>query len=284
MPTYLVIILRSVLSFFALLCICRIAGKKFDTILPVVLGGLAAVVSLDRSVSFTDGMLSLVTWGALAVILGFVAIKSPEMRNFVIGKPTVLVERGKVLEDNLKKVRMTTSDMLAMLREKDAFKLAEVEFAVLESDGQVSVMKKSDSVPVTPTTAGITVQNEDAPKTLIQDGTIMKKALMETGKDSGWLLQAVQKQGARDYSDVFLAQLDAKDNLYVDLKDDTIIQSPSEPTQKTKLLLLASLKKTQADLENFALETNNQSAKTAYGDSASLLQRVIEQVQPELKK
>ena len=101
MPAHLVIIIRSVLSFLTLLLVCRVAGKKFDVVLPVVFGGLAAVVSLDRNVRMSDGITSLLTWGALAVILGLIAIKSPEIRNAVIGKPTVLIERGKVLEQNL---------------------------------------------------------------------------------------------------------------------------------------------------------------------------------------
>lgn len=284
MPPYLVIIVRSVLSFIALLLVCRVAGKKFDVVLPVVFGGLAAVVSLDRNVGMSDGITSLVTWGVLTVVLGFITIWFPEVQNTVIGKPTVLIERGKVLEQNLKKMRMTTSNMMSLLREKDAFKLTEVEFAILESDGQLSVMKKSDSMPVTPTVAGITVQNEEAPKTVIQGGTIMTEALGESGRDFGWLMQEVQKQGVRDYDDVFLAQIDAKGNLYVDLKDDTLMKSPSEPTQQTKLMLLASLKKTQADLEHFTLETKNQRAKTAYEQSATSLKQVIEQVQTELKK
>lgn len=284
MAPYLPTIFRSVLSFIALLLVCRAIGKKFDMVVPVVLGVLVAIVSLDRNESFSDGIIALATWGLLTVILGVVTSNFPQARNVVLGKPTVLIEQGKVLEKNLKKVRMTLSDMMTMLREKNAFKLADVEFAALESDGQMSVMKKSDSVPVTPSTAGIAVQNEAAPKVVLENGVALRQALLEEGKDAGWLLQEIKKQGARDYNDVFLAQLDGKGNLYVDLKNDTVTQPPGEPNKKSRLLLLASLKKTQADLEQFALETKNKQAKIAYEQSAASLSAVIRQVQNELQK
>ncbi|MCL6443978.1 MAG: DUF421 domain-containing protein [Alicyclobacillus sp.] len=282
MPHALVMILRAVCAFVVLLGVCRLAGKKFDVVLPSVLGTLAALFALDSQIRIEDGTIVLITWAVLSILLGLLSVASGQLKNAVNGKPTILVERGKVQEQNLKKARMPLGDMLAMLREKGAFKLAEVEFAVLETDGQVSVLKKSESQPITPKTAGFTVQNEAAPKTLVQDGAILRNALLDSGRDAGWLQEAARAQGANDVGDVALAQLDATGNLYVDLYNDTILSTPSEPTQQTKRLLLASLKKIQADLENFALETKNARAKADYQNTAAQLEQIIQMTQQEL--
>lgn len=284
MPIYLEIIFRSVLSFLVLLVVCRLTGKSFKIVLPVALAVIAAVFSFDRSIRMIDSLVALVTWTALIVIYEFVAIKSKQAQTVLNGKPTVLIEDGNIIGKNLLKVRMTANELLGHLREKDAFKLADVEFAVLETDGQMSVMKKSDVQPVTPKTAGIAVQLEKAPKVVIEDGVVTYNTLLENGYSEGRLLSEIQKQGARSDDDVFLAQLDSSDNVYVDLKNDVFKKTPDYPTNKSKLLLLGSLKKLESDLEGYALQTENSQAKASYQEGARNLQRVIAQVQPQLKR
>lgn len=284
MPLYGEVILRSFLSFIALLAVCYLVGKKFDVVLPIAFGVIAAMISVNRGIRIRDGILALAVWGILTVAVGLIAIKSKQAQNVINGKPTVLIEGGNVIDKNLRKARMTLSDMMALLREKDAFKLADVESAVLEPDGQVSVMKKSDAQPITPTTAGIAVEPEQAPKLVIEDGTVMYNTLLENGYSEGWLLSEIKKQGADSDDDVFLAQLDSKDNVYVDLRNDVYKKSPDSPSTKSKLLLFASLKKLQSELEIFTLETKNPGAKTTYQEGAALLSKLISQVQPELTK
>jgi hypothetical protein len=192
----------------------------------------------------------------------------------------VLIEQGKVLEDNLKKARVTVNDMMAMLREKNAFKLSEVEFGVLEADGQMSVMKKSESNPVTPVVQGIPVENERAPRVVVIDGKVLNKTLEDLGYSQGWLWGELLKQGMKSINDVVLAQVDAKGNVYVDLKADTLQPSPI----KSKPLLLASLKKLEADLELFSMQTENPMAKRDYEACAHSLQALIKQAEPLLRE
>ncbi|WAH35328.1 DUF421 domain-containing protein [Alicyclobacillus dauci] len=283
MPVYVETLLKSILSFIALIAVCRVIGKRVDIVLPVVFGALAAFLAVDRNVRVIDGLIALGTWGLLTVLLGWIVIKSKPAQNLINGQATPLIQGGNIVGKNLQKLRMPVGDLLALLREKDAFKLAEVEFAALESDGQISVMKKADSQPVTPKTAGIAVQNEPEPKVVIEDGVVNYNGLLQDGYVEGWILSEAKKQGATSDDEVFLAQLDNSNNLYVDLKNDVLKKTPNDPTTKSKLLLLASLKKIQSDLESFAMQTENQAARTSYTESAEQLKRLISETSPFLK-
>ncbi|MCL6592909.1 MAG: DUF421 domain-containing protein, partial [Alicyclobacillus sp.] len=228
-----------------------------------------------------DAVLALLEWGLLSLLVRWLSLFSQQFATFVNGSPTVLVRKGQVLEQNLRQAKLTVSELMSLLREKDAFKLADVEFSVLEPDGQISVMKKSDSQPLTPQTVNLPVQTEPAPYTVIADGNVIPQNLANAGYDRSWLWEEIRRQGARDFKDVFLAQVDGKGNLYVDLYEDSRLQAP--PRNPSKALLLAELKKIQADLEGFALQTNNPSAKAEYQQAAQQMKQLIQAVEPDLR-
>lgn len=106
---------------------------------------------------------------------------------------------------------------MMLLREKGVFKVSDVEMAVLETNGNLSVLLKAEQQPVTPQIMGIKVNEEHGPKILIMDGQILQKTLKELGNTKEWLLKEVQKQGAKKIEDVFFAQIDSKGNIHVDL-------------------------------------------------------------------
>lgn len=120
----------------------------------------------------------------------------------------------------MKKNLFTIDELMLLLREKGAFKVSDVEMAVLETNGQLSVMLKSDQQPVTPHTLGIPMLQEHGPTILIMDGKLLKKGLEERGYSKKWLLGEIRKQGAREFTDVFLAQMDSMGNIYVDLYEN----------------------------------------------------------------
>ena len=283
LPIHADIIAKCILSFAALVGVCRFAGRKYDVVVPMSFAVIAAVVSLDRRIPLLDGLLALVTWGLLSALLGLVLTHFAVADTAIKGKPTPIVENGNILEGNLHKSRLTVTDMMTQLRSHGAFKLADVELALLEPDGQMSVMKKSSVEPITPKTAGITVPNESGPTIVVQDGKVKVDALHQAGHSVGWLRQQLTRQGADDYDDVFLAQLDSQDNVYVDLKDDVAKREPEDPSVKSKLTLLAALKKIQADLEHFTMETENANAKARYETMAIRLSQIIKNVREELR-
>jgi uncharacterized membrane protein YcaP (DUF421 family) len=275
-------ILRTVVLFVAAIVGSRFVGQPFKVVSGVAIGAMAAWAASNPTVSVYHGILALLVWSVLNLLVSLAALKLTPVRDFVFGKATPLVENGKVLDKNLQKSRMSISDMMGLLRQKNAFKLADVEFATLESDGNVSVLLKSDSQPMTPRTQNLSVENEAAPGIVIVDGEVLPDVLANLGYDRAWLLQQIRAQGAENWSDVFVAQVDAKGNVYVDLYDDLIEQKTSRGNPKPQVL--ATLKKAQADLELYALQTQNPEAKANYERHAGMVQDMIAKLTPYLRK
>ncbi|MEW9674554.1 DUF421 domain-containing protein, partial [Ammoniphilus sp. 3BR4] len=199
--------------------------------------------------------------------------------DLVRGRETVLIKHGKVLEDNLKEVKYTGEELLSQLRRKNVFNMADVEFAVMEANGEVSVMLKSEQTPITPKHLEWKVASQAEPQTIILDGNILDEGLRNQGLNRAWLKVELDKLGISP-ENVFIGQVDSSGELYVDLFDDAI-QIP-KPT--TKDLLFATLKKCEADLELFALATEDEATKKMYQDLAGQLTRVITDVRVQLKR
>ncbi len=286
MPDLLLIFIRSLIAFVVLLTLARIMGKRqisqftfFDYVVGITVGSIAATLAINEKVTIAIGVAGLIYWTLFQLIVNYISLGSFRFRDAVEGSPTVLVENGKVLEDNLRKVRFTFDDLMTKLREKNAFKLSDVEAAVLETNGKVSVMMKAGNQPITPQTLGLLVEEERLPQLVIVDGQLIEQKLKHYGYTKEWLQGEIQKQGAQNFSDVFLAQVDSKGNVYVDLfVDDT---DDSQIQQKP--LLAAQLRKIQADLEGFALQTKDQNTKQLYYDQSQKLQKLISELNPLLK-
>lgn len=277
---------RSLIAFFALLLVTRLLGKKqlshltfFDYIVGITIGDIGASLSIDRGQSTLGSLVSLALWVSIPILLNMLSKHFYGIRRLVNGAPAVLIQNGKIHEHELRKSHMTANDLMQLLREKHIFKLADVEFAVLETNGKLSVLPKSEQQPVTPKVLGMTVEQEQEPRIVVMDGSIMERTLKSLGHTKEWLTGELKKAGASDVSDVFLAQIDGSGNLYVDLLHDT--PTPSQP--KVKPMVLASLKKLQADLEMYALQTESDEARTMYSDQAAKLERLVHGLQSYLK-
>ncbi len=285
MLNWIEIILRTlgmlVLLFFA----AKLSGKKqvaqlsyFDYVSRITLGGIAAVMILDLGINYFYGVLAIVVWVGVTFILDLIALKSKVVRDFIDGKGTILIKDGKVMEDNLKKEQFTTDMLLKQLRTKNAFKFADVEFAVLEPTGELNVLLKRDHQPLTLKDLNVKIPDEKEPQTVIMDGKILNEPLATLGLNQAWLKTELDKQGVA-IENVFLGQVDSFGQLTVDLFDDKI-QVP-KPTEMP--LLLSSIKKCQADLELFALATENEEAKQMYANNAKKVEEVIRKVQTLLQ-
>ena len=134
----------------------------------------------------------------------------------------MVVENGKILEKNLKKIRISIDELISELRTKGVFNMADVEFAMFEPGGKISVQKKSQKQPITPSDLNIPTQYEGLPTNLIMDGSILYDALQSLNLTKAWLYHQLGKQNIRNANEVSLAQLDTKGNLYVDLKGDNL--------------------------------------------------------------
>ncbi|WP_274651589.1 DUF421 domain-containing protein [Paenibacillus humicola] len=227
MPEYLMILIRSIVAFLVLLAMTRLMGKTqlaqltfFDYVVGISVGSIAASMSVDQNVKILNGFMGILVWGLLPIVIAIVNLKSYRFRRMTDGQPTILVHRGNVLDRNLRKSRMSSDELMLMLRQKNAFKLADVEFAVLETNGQLSVMKKTGAQAVTPDKMGIrTKKEEHEPQAVIMDGNVMESTLTALGYEKSWLLKEIRRKGADGFEDVFMAQLSLDGTLHVDLKE-----------------------------------------------------------------
>jgi uncharacterized membrane protein YcaP (DUF421 family) len=284
MTDNLVIIARTLVAVLLLFLMTKLLGKRqisqlslFEYITGITIGNLAANISLDTDRSWHLGVLSLIVWVSVSLAIELSQLKSKKIRDFIDGTATVLIKNGKVLERNLKKEKLTVDELLEQLRAKDAFNLADVEFAIMETSGEINVLLKREQQAITPKHLGIQVAPESAPEAVIMDGKIMDEALSIRGLNRGWLTEKLDAQGLRA-ENVFLAQVDSAGQLYLDLADDQV----EVPQPQEKASLYALLKKCEADLELFALSTKDSKAKAMYAKHAEHMQQMLHQVKPLL--
>lgn len=287
MPEYMIVVIRTVLSFIVLLILARLLGKKqiaqltfFDYITGITIGNISAQMAVDTTLQITNGLIGMVIYTVLTIVIAYGAIKSFRFRQLVEGSAITLIQDGNVLEDNLAKVKMTYDDLMMGLREKNTYEIADVATATLETSGNITVMKKPEHQTLTPNDMGVMVEPEHhKPSLVIIDGQLLEKHLNYLGYTKEWLLGETIKQGAEDFKDVFLAQIDSKGHVYVDLYNDK-----AKVTQvKQKPLLATQLRKMQADLEGFAIQTNDPNAKQMYYNQSRELQDLIDKINPLLR-
>jgi uncharacterized membrane protein YcaP (DUF421 family) len=284
MPGWTDTLIRSFIFLTLLFFITKILGKKqiselsfFEYVSGITIGSIAgeAIAGLEKNMY--HGMFAILIFGLITLLFDYLAIKSKTIRDFIDGRGTVLIKDGKILEENLKKEKYTIDELAALLRQKDIFRVADVEFAVLEPRGNLSTLLKRENRPLTPKDVHLTMPNEKEPQTLIMDGSILDEALRSAGKSRGWLKTELAKLEVT-LDNVFLGQVDSYGELTIDLYDDKL----QVPSPNGRPLLLATLKKTQADLEIFSLGSEDETAKMMYKKNSLLVQEAIDTLTPYL--
>ncbi|MFE5430038.1 DUF421 domain-containing protein [Peribacillus simplex] len=280
MPDWIEIVLRSLFFLIVLFVITKVLGKKqlsqlsfFEYVTGITIGNVGAELATKVEGNVIHGVLSILVFAIAPFIAGSISLKSKTFRDLVEGKASVFIKDGKVMEDNLKKEKYTIDELLALLRKKDVFDISEVEFALLEANGDFSVMLKKQNQPITPKDLNLSVAAVKEPQTIIMDGNILDEPLSTIGLNRNWLHTELDKLGVI-LDNVFLGQANSNGELTVDLFDDKLkVPSPQE-----KPLMLATLKKCQADLELFALGTESKEAKEMFSKNSEKLQRAIDEV------
>lgn len=285
MPGWVEILIRSIVFLIVLFVITKGLGKKqmsqldvFQYITGIVIGGIVAIHVTDLTTNVAYAFLALAVWFLIPVAVEFLGLKSKRFRNVTQGQSTVLIQNGKIMEDNLKKERFNTDDLLAELRSNNVFNAADVEFAVLEPTGKVNILPKKENQPVTPKIFGQNVAPEKEPQTVIMDGKVLLEPLANASLNTNWLETELTKMNV-GIENVFLGQVDSDGQLTVDLYDDKL--TVAQPTEKP--LLLATMKKCQADLELFALATENQESKKLYQKNSERMQQAIDKIIPYMQ-
>ena len=182
-------------------------------------GGLIASPLFDSKVSFTDTIVSAVAIYLMHYLISLTAVKSRGFAGVVFGKAEVLVSNGQIKRKNMLRSLFPIELLLSQLREIDAPNIAEVDTAILETSGRVSVLKKPGRMPVTPADLNIPVAGGGLPKVLVNDGKILDKNLEAMGYDRKWLIGELNKLGAIDIKDVYFATIDGAGKVYCSLSE-----------------------------------------------------------------
>lgn len=228
MPDWLNITLRSIGALVYLFLLTKIIGKRqikqltyIEYIMGITIGSITGFMATEMDGPIYHSLIAMGIFGLVPVLIEWFSLKSKILRDFFQSKATVLVKEGKILEDNLKKERLTAEDLMERLRVKNVFKVADVEFALMETSGEISVLLKSQSQPVTPKQLELNVAPTEEGQTVILDGVIMDEPLATAGLNRRWVRTELQKAGVA-LENVFLGQVDKGGELYLDLYDDKI--------------------------------------------------------------
>jgi uncharacterized membrane protein YcaP (DUF421 family) len=227
MPTFLDITLRAVLTYLVLLLFSRLMGKReisqmtfFDYVSGITIGSIGAQLSTDRNSTWLELLPAIIVFSLFQIVSSIISKNSTWFRKIVISSPAILVEKGQILEKNMAKERITLNELLGKLREKNAYNLADVETAILEVDGQLSVQFKANKRPATPFDLNLQPPSQGLPRLLIEDGNLLSESLKDVKLTKSWLFTKLGEQDVHDISKVMLAQVDTLGNLYVDLYDE----------------------------------------------------------------
>lgn len=225
----LVVLVRAIIGFFSLLIFARILGKEqisqltfFDYILGITIGSIASELTVDLSSRAWPHWVGLITWAALAYLMEIISLKWRYAAKYIEGEPAIVIMNGKIMENVLRKMKIRISDIMVLLRNKDVFDLNEVDYAILEPNGQISVLKKPEHLPLTPKDMNIPVTPTGISTELIYDGKIIEENLKQMNKDTKWLMKELKKHGIKDVSEAFLVTLNDAGSLYVDKYKDNI--------------------------------------------------------------
>ncbi|KUO50841.1 MAG: hypothetical protein APF76_01280 [Desulfitibacter sp. BRH_c19] len=227
-------ILRAGVISLWLLLIVKVMGQRligrlnlFDFIIAITIGSVAAGPLSDSQSGLIGPILTMTFLGVFHVLTAYLALKNSKIRRVVQDEPIVLIQNGRLIREKMYKARFNLDDVLFALREKNMHNLHDVEFAILESNGQLSVIPKSQIRPLQPRDLGIPTSYEGMATVLIEDGNIIQDNLKRKNLDENWLIAELEKQDIHNPNDVMVAMLDTLGRLYVSKKNEEYIDSSS---------------------------------------------------------
>lgn len=230
MTTIFEVILQTLLAFFSILFLTRLLGKQqiaqltfYDYLNGITFGSIAAALATDLNQRTWQHLIGLVLFAFLTWLMSFISLKNREARKVLNGEPAVVIHNGMILEENLRRYRISIDDLLNLLHGKDIFSIEEVEFAVLETNGTLGIIKKPHLESVTKGDLNLKLNTPWIPTPVIIDGQLLIERLNVLGVSQEWLTTQIEKQLAiTDISDIILATIDNNNHLYVDSKNDPI--------------------------------------------------------------
>jgi uncharacterized membrane protein YcaP (DUF421 family) len=224
------LLLRIALSFIALFILTRIMGRKeisqmtfFNFVSAISIGTIAASLVTSANFSILYGIISLVGWTIFTLLMGYIDIKSKKARKITTGEPIIVIKNGEIMENAMKRVRLDMDSLNSLLRTNNVFSLKEVEYAIFETSGKLSVKKKENKQALTKEDINLLTYSDNIiplSTEVITDGTINQNNLSKLGLDRNWIDEQLKQVGIQSISDVFYAEVQSDGTLYVDKRQD----------------------------------------------------------------
>lgn len=211
------VIERALLSLIALFLSTKIIGKKqvsqlslFDYVIGISIGNFAAEMTINLESHEIHGIVAVIVFGFVAYLVSILTMKSIYLRRFFMGSPTIIIEHGKIIEDGLKNVKFDINDMLEQCRIKGYFDIKDIEYAIVEANGELSILPKNRCVNTKD--LNLNVKKEGLCANVIIDGKIMINNLKNINKTKKWLLKELKKEN-KNINDILLATVDINNNI-----------------------------------------------------------------------
>jgi len=222
----IIVFFRTIILYSLVVIVMRIMGKPqigqlqpFELVIAIMISELAAIPMSDTEIPLLNGIIPIITLLMAQVTLAYWSLKSEKARAVICGRPSILIEKGKIIEQELSRVRMNLNDLLEQLRVKDFPNISDVDYAILESNGKLSVIPKGSSRPVTPKDIGVLAPDPGLPLSLVIDGEIIFHNLEKAGLSRQRFLDTVKKQGVERLEDLFFAAVDSTGTILWQLKE-----------------------------------------------------------------
>ena len=221
----LIIFFRAIILYIFVLIVMRLMGKReigqlqpFELAIAIMIADLASIPMTDSGIPITNGIISILGLLLMHLVISFLNVKSIKAREIICGKPTILIYRGKIDEKALKKERFTINELEERLRGNNVYNLGDVEYAILETSGQVTVIQKPEKRNTIPEDFNIIPDYEGIPYDLVVDGKIMEKNLQAIGKNYQWLKKQVEKFNMKP-EEALIVTYDAKGQIFCQKKE-----------------------------------------------------------------
>ena len=219
-------IIRTFLIYIFMFFAVKIMGKRelaqlhpFELIILLIISDMASVAMQGAGIPLLNSVIPIVTLTALQVGMSVIALNNPKMRRFLNGSPSILIKDGKINQKELKKLRMSIDDLAEELRTLGYFGISEVDYAVMETNGQVNAMPKSKAKNLTQEDININLPQDKPPHIFIADGVINETELSKAGKNKNWLFKELEKHDLKNEKNIFLAEF-YQNELYIQLKKE----------------------------------------------------------------
>ena len=240
-----IVFLQTLVSFVVLLFLTRLLGKQqvsqltfYEYLNGITFGSIAANVATDDLANAPDHLIGLVSYGLLTLAVSRMALKNRKFRKMVAGEPVVVIQDGNILEDNLREMNMNLDELTMLLRAENIFDYKELELAIIEQSGALSVLKKPAYQGVTRKDLHIREKSKGLAVEVIIDGQIIYENLRAMDLDGRWLVEQLRQRKIANTSQVCLATVNKQQKLQIDLFDDVIpgqIDLSEEDTPKLSL-------------------------------------------------